>query len=296
MMASRCTPWLTFALSSALALPLSACGSDDGANGEGTITFTTWGEEYIEQEIPADSGDGDGFIDGWSVVFDEFLVNFQKIVVADGSGEVAAEHAGAMLFDNKAEGVKTIVEFAGVPAKAWNRVSYEIAPASAGSERSKEVSAADKQLMVDGGYSLYVAGTATKQDVSKTFAWGFDIGTKYRECHSEQDGRDEEGLVVKNGGQLEAQLTTHGDHFFYDRLQSSPDPAVLTSLRFQGIADADSDEDGDVTRTELDLALLDVFTYDPSGFDAATMGEFIESLARTVGHFRGEGECTVSEL
>jgi hypothetical protein len=295
-MTSRLNNWFTFISTCALALSVNACGSDDEADGEGAITFTTWGEEYIEQEIPADSGDGDGFVDGWSVVFDKFLVNFQNIVVADAAGEVAAEHAGSMLFDNTVEGVKTIIEFEGVKAKAWNRVSYEIAPASADSELSAEVGAADKQLMVDGGYSLYVAGTATKGSASKSFAWGFDIGTKYQECHSEQNGREEEGLVVKNGGQLEAQLTTHGDHFFYDRLQSSDNPAIVTSLRFDGIAAADADEDDEVTREELDEQLLDVFLYDPSGFDAATMGAFVESLARTVGHFRGEGECTVSDL
>ena len=41
---------------------LCACGADDGT---GTASFSTWGEEYIEREIPADPSGEDGFVDGW---------------------------------------------------------------------------------------------------------------------------------------------------------------------------------------------------------------------------------------
>jgi hypothetical protein len=92
------------------------------------------------------------------------------------------------------------------------------------------------------------------------------------------------------------QLTTHGDHLYYDRLQASPDPAVNTSLRFDAIAAADKDDDGEVTLEELAATPLDVRSYDPSGFEAATQGAFVTSLARTIGHFRGEGECNISKL
>src|SRR5689334_20836813 len=92
--------------------------------------------------------------------------------------------------------------------------------------------------------------TARKGDVEKHYAWGFAIGTRYRECHSEQDGRDEAGLVVKDNSTLEVQLTIHGDHLYYDRLQASPDPAIKTSLRFDTLAAADRDEDGEVTLAE----------------------------------------------
>jgi hypothetical protein len=275
-----------------------ACGSTDptGSGGEGTVSFTTWGEEYIEEAIPADPAGVGGFIDGWSVRYDKFLVNFQNIVVADARGEVAATQQGAKLLDNTVPGVKSITRFAGVPAKAWDRISYEIAPVSTATELTDGVSDEDQTLMSAGGYSLYVEATATKAEVQKRFAWGFPIGTRYNECHSEQDGRDEAGVVVTNNATLEAQLTTHGDHLFYDRLQASPDPAIATSLRFDAIAAADTNDDGEVTLAELDARPLDVRLYDPSGLGAATHGAFVTSLARTVGHFRGEGECIISGL
>lgn len=86
------------------------------------------------------------------------------------------------------------------------------------------------------------------------------------------------------------------DHLFYDRLQSSPDPSVVTSLRFDALAAADANADGEVTLEELNATPIDVRLYDPSGLGAATYGAFVTQLARTVGHFRGEGECTVSRL
>lgn len=288
-----------FALGSlALALSTAACGSSDptGSGGEGTLAFTTWGEEYIEDEIPADPGDGSGFVDGWTVSYDKFLVNFQNIIVADSRGDRAAAMQSSTLFDNTLPGVKTIVEFDAVPAQAWDRVSYEIAPVTASTELAEGVPEADKELMLAGGYSLYTSGTATRSDVQKRFAWGFAIGTRYDECRSEQGGREEAGVVVTNNASLEAQLTTHGDHLFYDRLQASPDPSILTSLRFDALAAADADENGEVTLAELEAQPLDVLRYDPSGLGAVNFGAFVTSLARTVGHFRGEGECTVSRL
>jgi hypothetical protein len=95
---------------------------------------------------------------------------------------------------------------------------------------------------------------------------------------------------------LEVQLTTHGDHLYYDRLQASPDPEIKTSLRFDTLAAADANDDGELTLEELNAAPLNVRLYDPSGLGAATHGAFVTSLARTVGHFRGEGECSVREL
>jgi hypothetical protein len=278
-----------------LALFATGCSDGDpsGSGGEGSLTFTTWGEEYIEDEIPEDPGDGSGFSDGWRVSFDKFLVSFRNIVVADATGEVGARFEGALLFDNKLPGPKIIVEFDAVKAQAWQSVGYEIAPVATTTELAPGVPEDDKALMLEAGFSLYVAGTARKAEVAKRFAWGFAIATAHEECHSVQDGRKELGLIVRNNAGVEVELTTHGDHFFYDRLQHSDDPAVVTSLRFDALADADADDDGEVTLAELDAVLIDVRRYDPAGLGATTYGEFVSALARTVGHFRGEGECTV---
>ena len=271
-----------------------ACGDDDPASdGEGRAAFTTWGEEYIEDEIPA--SDEGGFVDGWTVVYDKFLVNLGAIQIADGD-EVGAEEPGFTLFDQTVAGVKPVVSFERLHAKAWPDVSFEIRRVTSDSELGPDVSEADRDLMVEEGYSVYVEGSATNGDVTKTFAWGFDKPTRYTACKGEEDGVEREGVVVKNNAEVDVQITIHGDHPFYDRLQESPNPAIETSLRFDALAEADADDDGEVTLAELDDAVLDVTRYDPSPFEVTTYGEFVGELIRTIGHYRGEGECSISEL
>jgi hypothetical protein len=290
-------PWLLLAAFAAGSVGCSDNGDPTGSGGEGAVSFTTWGEDYVEREIPPDPAGQAGFLDGWTLSYDHFLVNFANVSVADEAGGVAARLPRAKLFDNHVPGVKPIVEFGDVPAKAYTRISYEIAPPTSDGDVGPNVDPELRQRMIDGAYSIYVEANATRGDERHHFAWGFAISTRYVDCHSEQGGRDEKGFVVTNNARLEVQLTTHGDHLYYDRLQSSPDPAVPTALRFDAIAQAAQG------RTEITLADLDavsmatlVGTYDLSGFRARTLGEFVTHLARTVGHFRGEGECDVEAL
>lgn len=282
----------------AIATCLLAACSDDG---QGTAKFTTWGEEYIEQQIPADPTGESGFIDGWTLKYEKFLVVFHAIEVADSAGNVAATMMGSKFVDNVVAGRKDLVSFPDLDAKHWDRVSYQIKPALADSEVVAGA-VADRDMMVASGYSVYVAGSATKtgsdgQPVKKTFHWGFKTATQYSDClQPAESGQPLEGIVVTNGGTDTSELTTHGDHLYYDRLQASPDPAVKTSLRFDEKAAADTNNDGEITLDELGAAKIDVRLYDPSGFDAPNLGAFMTSLARTVGHFRGEGECSISEV
>lgn len=281
-------------------LLLAACSSDPtSSGGTGTEKFTTWGEEYIEDEIPPDPEGQSGFLNDWTLHYDKFLVNFHGITVADADDHVGAKSKDSYFVDNTKPGRKELVTFKGMEAKAWEQVSYEIKPALAdavvvsGDEK-------DLEMMVSEGYSIYVEGSATKGSTTKTFHWGFATGTAYKDCHHEEEGKDTLGIVVTNGSTDTSELTTHGDHFFYDRLQASPDAAIPTSLRFDEKAAADDkpngDGDGEITLDELSKLPIDVKKYNPSPFTAPTMGAFVTALARTVGHFRGEGECTIRAL
>lgn len=263
---------------------LTSCGP-----GKGTEKFTTWGEAFIEQGIPDTE-----FVDGWSLHYEKFLVVFAGIKVADARGNTGATMSGSRLVDNTKAGRKDLATF-DLDAQAWDRVSYQIRPAAEGAELVGATED-DRTLMKNGGYSLYVAGSATKGITTKIFNWGFITATQYNDCtQAAESGSPIEGVVVTVGGTDTSELTTHGDHLYYDRLKASPDPAIQTSLRFDEKAAADANGDGEITLDELDAAPIDVTKYDPSGFDAPTLGAFMKSLARTVGHFRGEGECTISE-
>lgn len=274
--------WLALGLLGATAL--AGCGG-----GEGAASFDTWGEDYIESEIPSDV-----FVDGWSVSYQKFIVNIGHVRVGEAGGETIAQMDGTRVFDHTKAGVKTVVTFDGLPAQSWDHVSYEIPVATADAELDASASQADKQILVDDEASVHVEGTATNGAVSKTFSWSFAVSTLFDDCKGEKDGKETEGALITNGGTDQIQLTIHGDHLFYDDLQSAN-----ANVRFDPIAAADADMDGVITLAELravKLVEIDVGTYGTgSASNIDDLGAFVTALSRTVGHFRGEGECFSTE-
>ncbi len=133
---------------------------------------------------------------------------------------------------------------------------------------------------------------ATKGGVTKKYTWGFKTATSYRQCKARVGGKEVEGLVVTNGGTDNPQITIHGDHLYYDDLQD-PDSKV----RFDNIAAADGDNDGIITLEELSRVELAKIPKEkgPYGTGSARgindLEAFHTALSRTVGHWRGEGEC-----
>ncbi|NUP13494.1 MAG: hypothetical protein HOW73_46240 [Polyangiaceae bacterium] len=275
---------------SGLALLSAACGDDTSSGGEGSVTFTTWGEEYIEQEIPADT-----FEDGYSITYDKFLVLIGNIVIADDAGAEAARHDGFFLINHTEPGTKELITFDGLEAKPYTLVSYETSPAAAANiEPVGAATQADVDFMASEGFHVYIEGTISNGTDSKTFKWGFGVPTLLDECEGEIDGKLTEGVLVTNGGDDVVELTIHGDHFFYDDLQS-PDAVV----RGDAVFNADADGDGEVTRQELAaVSLIDLppDQYGTGGVDAVNdLDAFIEFLSRTIGHYRGEGECFLTD-
>jgi hypothetical protein len=122
---------------------------------------------------------------------------------------------------------------------------------------------------------VVVSGTGTKAGVSKSFEWTFDTPTKYSNCQLEL----EEGQGF--------QITVHADHLFYDSLISE-DPGV----RFQALADADTDGDGVITQSEL--AATDIGSYDPGSEGVEDLWAWLVAQSQTMGHFNGEGHCDAS--
>ena len=261
-------------------LGLVACSS-----GQGNVTFTAYGEDFIEKEIPAAA-----FEDGWSVRYDKFLVKLGELKVANREGEVAAEQAPAKVYDVHRPGPVNVASFTDLASEEWDAVSYAIAPAAdatAGNADAEDVTRMNTQ-----GWSVYVEGTATKGTVTKRFRWGFPTNTLYERCQNEDIGT---GVTVPKGGTETVQLTLHGDHLFFDDLQSPE-----AKMRFDAIAAADSigivGPDGEVTLEELgtvDLTSLPANQYGTGGAGSVrTLRDFVTALVRTVGHYRGEGECS----
>lgn len=252
--------------------------------GMGKMSLTTWGEEYIEQEIPASE-----FEDGHTVRFTKFLVVVNEFTLATKSGMSGPKQAKPILIDVHKAGPVELELFNDVSAEKWDAVSWAIMP-SAEAVVVGDVSADDAARMKNEGYSIWVEGNVSKGLVTKNFAWGFKGNTKYSECRSDDFG---EGVTIPTGGTEVVQLTIHGDHLWYDDLQSKD-----AKLRGDAIAKADANLDGTVTMAELNavsLTTLPVGQYGTGGASSVkSLGDFVTALSRTIGHFRGEGECVTT--
>lgn len=255
-----------------------------GCGGDGALALTTWGEAFIEEGLPVAE-----FQDGWGVSFSKFLVVVKEARIADADGAIALELGGAVVNDLVQPGPFTLAT-AAVPARRYNDVSVVVAPADDASAGS--ATDADVALMVENGLSVHVEGSARRDDETATFSWSFTTATRFSGCETVGDG---EGQVVRAGEDNEAQLTVHGDHFFYDDLAA--DDAVLRfDALFAADANGDGDGDGDITRAELDAVDLTTLPSDQYGNagSAETLDDFLEALSRTIIHFNGEGECSIS--
>jgi hypothetical protein len=128
-------------------------------SGSGAITFTSWGEEYIEVELPTSA-----FEDGFSISYDKFLVLVGNISVADDAGTIAASDQRFFLLDHKEAGVKELVKFEGLAAGAYTVVSYETSPAARDAITPVgSVSEADADMMASMGLPRVRRGHAHRQ-------------------------------------------------------------------------------------------------------------------------------------
>ncbi len=262
-------------------LPTLAMLSAGCSEEVGDYEVRIYGEAFIEEGIPADT-----FADGWSLHFDEFVVVVSGVEVSGSDGSGALQ--GAFVFDltHASEGEGQLVGTLAVPAGSYAALDYRVgADADAMAVSLGDVvSASEEQVerMNDEGYTLYVAGQATREGATIEFAWGFSTDTTYVDC--------ETGGSLDRDHRLESQLTIHADHLFYDDLVSA-DPNVAFDL----IASADANMDGVVTEAELtDVDITGETRYQVGNqTDVKDLWAFIEAQTRTVGHIDGEGHCSV---
>ena len=251
---------------------LSGC-DDSEDSGTGTLTVTIWGEEFIEQGIPATE-----FADGYGISYEKFLVNLENVSVAAADDAPALQSVPAKIWDVSKVG-PTVIVSAVVNEDDYTHTAYTIAPANTESVAGN-ADAADVAMMQQNGYSIYVEATVTNGSVTKHFAWGFNTTTRYDPCHSL-------GVLEKDGNAT-VQITIHGDHLFYDSAQST-DPA----LRFADLALADTNNDGDITQTELTGYPIDGLQYYTVGnmTEITNMWQYLSYMVTTVGHIDGENHC-----
>lgn len=269
---------------------LAVIGGAACVEAPGELRLTTWGEGFIEQGIPAAGGpDEEGFVDGHSMRYDVFLVVLGGLKVADAEGEVAAELGESRVFDLTRPGPHAVARLEEVPAGRWSAISARVAPDPAAI--AGNVTPTQREEVRALGASVIARGTLTTTSGAELrFDWAFDTATLYEAC---VDADGDPGVVVPSGGVVEAQLTVHGDHLFYDDLQSPE-----ARLRGRAIARADANGDGRVSLEELAGVGVDGLPEYGTGGDGSVdeLAAFVRALTRTLVHFQGEGHCTARRL
>lgn len=130
----------------------SSCGDEDDedAKGEGNVTVTVYGEDFIEKGIPAEE-----MADGWSVDFDRFVVSVGDVVVG-GSASPAIDPVDISV-ETDGEG-HPVATFA-LPEGSHTGSAFAIT-------------------------RVEMSGSAMKDGVTKTFDWVFDQNTLYSACET----------------------------------------------------------------------------------------------------------------
>ena len=269
----------------ALAAGAMACGDS-----EGNLTVTTYGEDFIEVQIPSASGpDGEGFVDNAVVTYSKFLVSFTDLRVANRDDEVGATLGAVGVWDLTLSGPHQMTELS-LGAETWDNVGITIQPNA--SAAPGNAAADDVTDLVANGASVRTVGTAVYEGTTYSFDWYFTTATQYRNC---VDGDGVAGVVVPDGGQVSMEITVHGDHLFFDDLQ-----AEGSALRFAAMAGADANNDQVLTLEELagvDLTDLPSDQYGTGGDSSiVNLRQYVEAQTNSLIHFNGEGDCDQQRL
>lgn len=227
---------------SLFACATAACGSDDDDE-PGKVNITAYGEEYIEEGISADDMNDD-----WEISFDSFIVRFEEIKIGNQTFTGPKSIELAKISDGEGFPVATLDEVEGGEHK-------------------------DPEFIIS---ELTITGSATKNEVTKSFSWVFTDRVKYSEC--------EATIQVSGDSDADFEITVHADHLFSDSLVSS-EPTLL----FGPLAAADADDDGTITEDELKEA--GIGAYDVGNEDIDNLWDFVRAQSNHLGHVNGEGHC-----
>lgn len=289
------------ALGLTMACALAAAGCGDEAGAPGVVTVSVSGEEASRVGFPVGEGaDEIAFADGWTIEFTRVIVSITGFELRGRDGDVAPLDVDPVVADVHL-GEPELWRFEEVPARRWDDVRYVYGAPGPG---SRNVNGADEDIVADmaaSGTSMWVEGIAREGADEVDFAYALDLSLVNARC---QNGVDEtDGVVVPENGLVDAEVTVHLDHLFFDsyateepNLRFEPMAAAadadgfvdLAALRAQPLADL-RDRGGDPLRDGEGARVV----YDPGPLSLSdtTLGDYVRAAAGTTGHFNGEGHC-----
>ncbi len=277
-------------------LALAGCDDNASSSGTGKVRIAVSGEEASREGYPVGSGaDVIAFVDGWTLEMRKVLVSFTDFELRGADGGNARVESDPVVADLRL-GEPELWTFEDVPARRWDRVGYRYAPPTDDSRAVNDVSDADIDRMIDGGYSLLLEAVAMKHGQEVEIEYGFAMEVAHTHCVNATD--DTDGIVVPTNATVDAQITVHLDHLFFDSYATDEadlrfDPMAATAMdgkvELDDLATQGNLSDlVDAAGEPLDLAYDPGSVFDPVPDD---LRAYVKAAATTTGHFNGEGHC-----
>jgi hypothetical protein len=277
-----------------------ACLPKDTRPPPASVLVTVTANDALLTGIPSTSTE-----DGWSIFYDRFLVSFGRPSL-DGSGCNNGYSEGySRILDMKTPGPQKLNLLFALGECDF---SFRISAPSPDSVLGLGVTDEDKILLGTFGLddseagprpiSIYVQGSATKDNVTKTFAWSFRRRIDYRTCAVDVGDARVEGLVLESNDSDTVDISVHGEAFFQDNVD-----VAKAKLRFAAFADADTqfgNNDGEITLDEIGLVPLTAigstnnYYVDADGGIGSwtTLEDYVDSgVLSNVARFRSNGTC-----
>jgi len=135
--------------------------------------------------------------------------------------------------------------------------------------------------------SVYVVGTASRDGEEKRFEWSFRERYNMENCQPGENGELGSDLDIAGEDDLQMTVVVHGEELF--RASDAKD----APLRFDELAAADADLDGEVTLVELDELDAPPLENPDEDEDAeVSVAKLIyETLVERMARFAGGGIC-----
>ncbi|MEO7331559.1 MAG: hypothetical protein ABI193_23495 [Minicystis sp.] len=236
----------------ALAPLLGSCLPGDTRPTPGVLDFTVEPSEAVTAGVTTE--------DGWTITFERLLVG---IGGASVNGAACNNYSGNRydrLIEATVPGPQKLATVYGLGTCA---LRFRVRTPSQSALLGEQVSADDLAFMKlqgsdahvpSGGTSVYAQGHATREGVTKRFAWQFRLGYSFHDCGSDagpppedadSDAGDSVTIEIHGGDAQAMPLRVFGEELFRAGI------AEDAGLRFGPLAEADTDGDEEITLEEL---------------------------------------------
>ena len=258
-------------------------------------TRPTPGRVYVTTEAAPTNVDGVATDDGWQIDFERLLVGLGNVDLEGASCNKYSEARYSRLFDFTIEAEPQKVGLAYGLGDC--RLEIGIRPPSDDAAHGVGITSADVETMrrevldpwVDEPErtSVYVVGTASRDGEQKRFEWSFRERYNMENCQPGENGELGSDLDIAGDDDLQMTVILHGEELF--RASDAAD----APLRFDELAAADADLDGEVTLVELDELDAPPLQDPEEDEDAeVSVAKLIyETLVERMARFAGGGVC-----